>query len=118
MTEHTYDRTWESTDENDNVIGSADLRFHFTFMPGSEGDWNNPPEGPEIEVFKVEQDIGLGYRLVMDYVRPGGEKRSDIWIEWARDELYDEMIQSVADDSEPDGDYAYESARDRMMEND
>ena len=118
MTEHKFDRTWESTDENDNVIGSADLRFHFTFTRGFEGDRTDPPYGAEIEVYQVEQDIGHGYKPVTDYVRPGGERWADYWIEWAQNELYDEMVVSAAEDDE-DGraDYEYESARDRMLEN-
>ena len=105
MSNHTYDRTWESTDENDVIVGSADLRFHFTFIPGFVGDWTDPPHGPEIEVSAVEQDIGHGYKPVTDYVRPGGERWADYWIEWAIYELYYEMVAEVAENPGPEREY-------------
>lgn len=122
MSEHIYTRTWEATDHLDNVIGSADLRFHFTYAPGLPGDWYNPPEGPEIEIHKVEERTGDGYKQVGDKKTPIGESWSDYWIEWAMDDLYGELIRAAENDLQADAeqraDYAYEAHRDRMLERD
>ena len=87
---HEYATTWESTDSDGNVVGSAELLFSYTYTPGRPQTWTDPADPAEIELYAVEQDVGNGWVPVTD-VMPNGEKWADFWLDWVWNNYSDEL---------------------------
>ena len=119
-TEHTYETTYE-TERDGIVVGSAEVRLTYTFSPGSGETYNKsvggpggwePGYGPEIEIFKIEEEHGGQWGEV-------GSFFYDILHDWAETSLFDTLIEAVGAEYEARRDEAadarYEAQRDRRM---
>ena len=96
----TYETTWESTDSNDTVVGSADLRFHFTVTPGCAAHMGSltymghPAEPPEIEITSIEQDMVTGW-IPVEGRMPDGSTWWYVYHDWVLEEHFEAMIDET-----------------------
>ena len=66
MSTHTYETTYETTGENDAVMGSVELRIEYEFTPGTGdyydasiggmGGWT-PGDSPEVSIIAIKQEF-------------------------------------------------------------
>jgi len=130
---HIYETTREWLGENDAVIGSAELRIHYTYRPatadhydpsiGGPGGWT-PGDADEVEIIKVEwecygKDKPRWQRI--EGKDPTGADLHEEYAEWAYMEYVDDMAAKAQAELEDmnnteDPDRAYDEHRDRMLE--
>ena len=132
MRTYTYETTWEQTDDLDNVVGSAELRIHYTFSPGcadyyvasigGPGGWQ-PGYPPELDILKIEEeDFSTGKAVWREIAGkfPDGRDRFEYYREWAESEHFENMAQEAfearADAAADAAEHAMELRAERRLE--
>ena len=119
---YTYNTTYERENAEGNVTGSLEVRFKYTFLPGVPArirydEHDHPAEAPEIEITHIHIEVTTtdGGKRWFDAIPDDHE----MLLGWAREALFDGMVEEAIDEDTAESDaaaeHAYETRRDLQL---